>query len=72
MYWMISRKTAKVRYTYEQIASARAQQLGSREESGYLGLNKTENKVLNLIKGNKIYNSIWNCENFEFKWKLCL
>ena len=30
---MISRKTAKVRYTYEQIASARAQQLGSREES---------------------------------------
>lgn len=55
---MISRKTTKVRYTYEQIASARAQQLGSREESGYLGLNKTENKVLNLIKGNKIYTSI--------------
>lgn len=49
----ISRKTAKVRYTYEQIASARAQQLRNREGSSYLGINKTENKVLNLIKGNK-------------------
>ena len=47
------KKFAMVKYTYEQVRYSKIEQTESREVSSILGINKTENKILNLIRGNK-------------------
>ena len=64
------KKFAMVKYTYEQVRYSKIEQTKSREVSSILGINKTENKILNLIRGNnyitqpeiaKILNLSENC-----------
>ena len=64
------KKFAMLKYTYEQVRYSKIEQTESREVSSILGINKTENKILNLIRGNnyitrpeiaKILNLSENC-----------